>query len=413
MPAPARISAPPARPAGGGVSPAPRPGLLRRALNAVVARRSRRTTVQDGPSVPGERPTPRHDAPAEAAVGRAAAVSSRPATPGDVVPADAPSTALEVESGEAVVPAGDRPPSTATGPPEEASTEIVTEPGRAADVTHPQGNRTTGPAGDATAALDTPRSQVARTLPFPSETLPAGSPTGTSSPAVEAIPEAAPGSPTASSAPVGPTLARRAEDASEQPAASPVVRVPLEGGVERATAIAPSDPGGATGGLAEGTSATLTTAGGATTTARARVARTPARPRTPAPTRPLLRAEWRPRSAAGPSGAPAVPATSGAHLARALALPMTPEPDGSVSISLGESPAPSTPLPLLARAPMGDAEMAPSPAPSPAPAPAPTAAPAGAPAPTIDEIYEQVIERLRHDLLVERERMGDLIGGLP
>jgi hypothetical protein len=31
----------------------------------------------------------------------------------------------------------------------------------------------------------------------------------------------------------------------------------------------------------------------------------------------------------------------------------------------------------------------------------------------MDEIYEQVVERLRHDLLVERERMGDLIGGLP
>jgi len=61
---------------------------------------------------------------------------------------------------------------------------------------------------------------------------------------------------------------------------------------------------------------------------------------------------------------------------------------------------------------MGDAEMAPSPAPAPAPTGTP-AAPAGAPAPTIDEIYEQVVERLRHDLLVERERMGDLIGGLP
>ena len=65
---------------------------------------------------------------------------------------------------------------------------------------------------------------------------------------------------------------------------------------------------------------------------------------------------------------------------------------------------------------MGDAEMAPlgSRARTPAPAaPAGAAPPAGAPAPTIDEIYEQVVERLRHDLLVERERMGDLIGGLP
>jgi hypothetical protein len=30
-----------------------------------------------------------------------------------------------------------------------------------------------------------------------------------------------------------------------------------------------------------------------------------------------------------------------------------------------------------------------------------------------DDVYEQVMERLRHDLLVERERMGDLLDGLP
>jgi hypothetical protein len=38
------------------------------------------------------------------------------------------------------------------------------------------------------------------------------------------------------------------------------------------------------------------------------------------------------------------------------------------------------------------------------------AAPGGAP--DIDEIYEGVVERLRRDLLVERERMGDLLGNI-
>ena len=31
----------------------------------------------------------------------------------------------------------------------------------------------------------------------------------------------------------------------------------------------------------------------------------------------------------------------------------------------------------------------------------------------IEEIYDQVIERLRRDLLADRERMGDVLGDLP
>jgi hypothetical protein len=31
----------------------------------------------------------------------------------------------------------------------------------------------------------------------------------------------------------------------------------------------------------------------------------------------------------------------------------------------------------------------------------------------IDEIYDQVIEKLRRELLADRERMGDLLGDLP
>jgi len=48
-----------------------------------------------------------------------------------------------------------------------------------------------------------------------------------------------------------------------------------------------------------------------------------------------------------------------------------------------------------------------------------TATPAAAAAPgggdgaqSIDEIYDKVVDRLRRDILVERERMGDLLGDL-
>ena len=94
-----------------------------------------------------------------------------------------------------------------------------------------------------------------------------------------------------------------------------------------------------------------------------------------------------------------------------------------MSVAFGASgPAPSAAaMPTLARAPEdGDAEVAP-PAPPSTPAPAAAAPPApggagappGAPAPTLEDIYDHVVERLRRDLLVERERMGDLIGRLP
>jgi hypothetical protein len=34
-------------------------------------------------------------------------------------------------------------------------------------------------------------------------------------------------------------------------------------------------------------------------------------------------------------------------------------------------------------------------------------------APDMTEVYEHVVEQLRRELLVERERMGDLTGDLP
>jgi hypothetical protein len=59
-----------------------------------------------------------------------------------------------------------------------------------------------------------------------------------------------------------------------------------------------------------------------------------------------------------------------------------------------------------------------SPAPAQATPPPSAAAPAPAPAapadgPPLDAIYEHVVGRLRRDLLLERERMGALIGGRP
>jgi hypothetical protein len=65
---------------------------------------------------------------------------------------------------------------------------------------------------------------------------------------------------------------------------------------------------------------------------------------------------------------------------------------------------------MIARQP---AEVAEAPAPEPAPTPAPPPVAGGeAAARDPDELYEQMIERLRRDLLDERERMGDLVGGI-
>jgi hypothetical protein len=47
------------------------------------------------------------------------------------------------------------------------------------------------------------------------------------------------------------------------------------------------------------------------------------------------------------------------------------------------------------------------------PMPSHPALPAHGALPHVDELYEHVVERLRRDLLVERERMGDLLGDLP
>jgi hypothetical protein len=59
-------------------------------------------------------------------------------------------------------------------------------------------------------------------------------------------------------------------------------------------------------------------------------------------------------------------------------------------------------------------EAAPLPSTAPVPAaPTHSTSPSAAAVPHVDELYEHVVERLRRDLLAERERMGDLLGDLP
>ncbi|MGN6378323.1 MAG: hypothetical protein ACTHNU_05180 [Gaiellales bacterium] len=68
------------------------------------------------------------------------------------------------------------------------------------------------------------------------------------------------------------------------------------------------------------------------------------------------------------------------------------------------APAMDTP-PAAGQAPAGQRELAAPPAPA-------AAAPAGGSADD-EELYERVVDRLRRELMTERERMGDLLGDLP
>ena len=79
---------------------------------------------------------------------------------------------------------------------------------------------------------------------------------------------------------------------------------------------------------------------------------------------------------------------------------------------VGEAPTGSSTGSLLRAPDDATAETAAPPSTA-ATAPPAVPAPAAQSGPDLDEIYEQVVERLRRDLLVERERMGDLLGDLP
>ncbi|HXB63721.1 MAG TPA: hypothetical protein VNV42_02485 [Solirubrobacteraceae bacterium] len=152
----------------------------------------------------------------------------------------------------------------------------------------------------------------------------------------------------------------------------------------------------------------------------------------------------------GPSDLPPVgsqprpgASTSGARLADATGAALHRDATGGVETiefpvgsAGGSAPGPLGSEGVLARAAAGGPSPAGAPgeAPSPATAPAPGAAaqPGGSPegegggassggasashagaSPQADDLYEHVIERLRRDLLSERERMGDLLGDLP
>jgi hypothetical protein len=120
--------------------------------------------------------------------------------------------------------------------------------------------------------------------------------------------------------------------------------------------------------------------------------------------------------------------TAGRHLAEVAGTTFARSSDGLETVDFVWPPweesgaAPASVASLSRLAAESSPEPAASEAPAAAPSAAPTAAPAlpsGAPAPAahggsdIEDIYEQVVQRLRRELLVERERMGDLLGDLP
>jgi len=123
-----------------------------------------------------------------------------------------------------------------------------------------------------------------------------------------------------------------------------------------------------------------------------------------------------------PEPGPRVPSTRSGTIPAGLAFASLPEADESATVVFPAPPSRAT-GPRLARqeAPLSAPPTSASPAPNPPPpapltppTPPPLQAPDGArPADSVDEIYEQVVERLRRDLLAERERMGDLLGELP
>jgi hypothetical protein len=116
-----------------------------------------------------------------------------------------------------------------------------------------------------------------------------------------------------------------------------------------------------------------------------------------------------------PELAPELSGASGASLAR---LPDVAgaeyHPDGSMTVDFTRPPAETASEPTIARegAPAHTAWTPASPSPD-----TPRARMAGAhraeKGPDIDEIYNQVVERLTRDFLVERERNGDFLGDLP
>jgi hypothetical protein len=112
-----------------------------------------------------------------------------------------------------------------------------------------------------------------------------------------------------------------------------------------------------------------------------------------------------------------VAGTSGVRLAAAARTPLVPGLDGSATVVFAPTAFEAEPslahvgaasAASIARFP--DLREGSSPASATAAAPALAPAFAGPETLDIDEVYEQVVERLRRDLVAERERMGDLLG---
>lgn len=135
----------------------------------------------------------------------------------------------------------------------------------------------------------------------------------------------------------------------------------------------------------------------------------------PARSAALARSEARrPREEAAAWARPA--ATSGARLAAATGAELMQGEEGYETV-LFPRPAGLAFAPAVSLMRAADGEREPAAA-SDAPAatesaPAPAAQGGGGGGGDIEEIYTQVIERLRRDLLADRERMGDLLGDLP
>jgi hypothetical protein len=132
------------------------------------------------------------------------------------------------------------------------------------------------------------------------------------------------------------------------------------------------------------------------------VART--RSQTGAPAEPRPRMELHDTAPPPPvSETPAIRGTSAERLARAVGAEATVDESGNASVEL---PAPGEPFVPFSTAPrtVTRAALA-EPAPAPEAAPALAGAP-GAPPVDVDELAETVMERLRRELLIEREQSG-------
>jgi hypothetical protein len=133
-----------------------------------------------------------------------------------------------------------------------------------------------------------------------------------------------------------------------------------------------------------------------------------------APARPVVQLRRRTSEQSGPVGpAPlrTVAPTAGSgpeRLASAIGSALSAAPDGLTTIEFPGAPGSTASAPL-ARQPAGETEAAHPSVPAPPPVTPPQQAGGGV-ARDVEEIYEHVVQRLRREILLEREAMGDLTG---